>query len=89
VAAVWAHDFNTDRNIAATCKTSCLGDFLSGAYGGAQLLRQRLQELPSDGSVSFDKRAELPERKPVANQIGCGGYRGRAGPASIRATSPK
>ena len=50
---------------------------LSGAYSVAQLLRERLQEPPSDGSVSFDKRTEFPEREPVANQVGFGGYRGR------------
>src|SRR5216684_490049 len=60
---------------------SRLGDFLSGADGGTQLLRQRLQQFPSDGSVPFDKRAELPEREPMADQVGSRGYGGRAGTA--------
>src|SRR6185369_1559826 len=38
----------------------------------------RLEELPSDGPVPFDQRAELPEREPVANQVGHSGHRGRA-----------
>jgi hypothetical protein len=55
--------------------------FLSGAYSIAQLLRQGLQQAPSDGSVPFDQRAEFPESEPVADQVGGGGYRGRTGPA--------
>src|SRR4051794_25509217 len=53
---------------------------LPRAYSVAQLLRERLQEPPSDGSVSFDKRTEFPEREPVANQVGCGSYGCRTGP---------
>src|SRR5688572_25630891 len=48
---------------------------------GAQPLRERLQELPSDRSVPFDKWAELPESKPIANQLRCRGDSGRTRPA--------
>jgi hypothetical protein len=51
----------------------CLMDSLSCADSGAQLFRERLQQLPSDSSVAFDKRAELPECEPIANQVGCSG----------------
>src|SRR5579859_249916 len=37
--------------------------------GLAQVLRQRLQELPADDAVSLDQRAELPEREPVADEV--------------------
>jgi hypothetical protein len=49
---------------------------LFSAYSVAQMLRERLQEPPSDGSVSFDQRTEFPQtssgapirqkRKPAA-----------------------
>ena len=45
------------------------------------MLRERLQELPSDGPVPFDKRAEFPEREPVAHQIGRSGDGRRTRPA--------
>src|SRR6185295_147319 len=48
---------------------------------GAQPLRQRLQELPSNGSISFDQRTELPEGEPIAYEIGRSGHRGRSRPA--------
>src|SRR5262245_30200686 len=47
--------------------------------GGPQPLRQRLEQLPSNGPVPFNERAELPEREPVANQVRRSGYRSRAG----------
>src|SRR5439155_8896027 len=49
--------------------------------GGAQPFRQCLKELPGDGAIPFNQRAELPEGEPVANQIRRSGDRGRAGAA--------
>src|SRR6266852_4455521 len=69
------------RSIASRWAITCLKDFFSGAHCGTQLLRERLQKLPSNSSVPFDKRAELPERESIANQVGCSGYGGRAGTA--------
>src|SRR5262245_59900611 len=37
----------------------------SARVGGAQALRERLQELPGHRAVALDERAELPERQPV------------------------
>src|SRR5689334_23110112 len=47
-------------------------------FGGAQALREGLQELPSEGAVFFDERAELPEGEAVTNEIGCSGNGGGA-----------
>src|SRR3954452_762901 len=49
--------------------------------GGAQPLRQYLQQLPSDRAVPFDQRAKLPKGEPVAHQVARRGHRGGAGAA--------
>src|SRR5262249_47654979 len=51
------------------------------AIGRAQPRGKRLQELPPNGPIPLDERAEFPERDPVTNQIrGCR-HRGGAGAA--------
>ena len=47
--------------------------------GGAQAFGQGLKELPGDSAVAFHQRAELPERQPVAGQVGGRAHRGGAG----------
>src|SRR5215471_16578427 len=85
-----AHDRNESDSITACCQCGSgrlesrsrnpAGLALAGhgRVGGTQPLRQRLQELPGDGAVALHQRAKLPEREPVADQVSCGGDRGRA-----------
>src|SRR5258706_1506543 len=58
-----------------------LGVDVLAVLRGAQPLRQRLQDLPRDGAIPFHQRAELPEREPVANQVGRSGHGSGAGAA--------
>src|SRR5712691_63106 len=51
---------------------------LPSLLGFLEPLRHRLQHLPGDRRVRLDERAEVPERHPVAAQVGLGGNRGGA-----------
>src|SRR3954454_12028083 len=50
----------------------------SGGLGGAELLGDRLDELPADLAVRDHERTELPEGEAVADEIGRGRDRRRA-----------
>ena len=46
--------------------------------GRTELPGDRLQQLPADHPVRLDQRPELPERQPVADELGGGGDGGDA-----------
>ena len=50
----------------------------SSPSAGAELLRERLEQLPADRRVALDERAEVPEGEAPADQLARGGDRGRA-----------